>query len=366
MADKEGYHLIGCGCKSHFCPNCCVGLGWKLRQKLLAAVQSWSADRPIMVTCTIDRTNFENPQEAFEYVHSRGLVSRFVRELKRRYGGEIGHYFAVLEFQMESGEGWPHWHILLDASFVPHALLTDCWNAPGPAAGKYYDLGMVYVTKSSGFVCREHAANYATKYLVKFPRDGYPEWVLKREGIFKRYSSSKGLFRDLELEELEAAAKRVRELQEHGYPPEWDMADEVDEYDQWLAFGDCEEAPEPVKRGQYGRVAASVAGRVDACGRRVTLIEYRHDVTSAGEVKETKRWVASGRESLSTYADLLGIDIERNRIVLSFSQAASVVDHLARGGGVVAEVQESEPKRAGPVQRDLFEVGGGVFKGVGQ
>ena len=46
------------------------------------------------------------------------------------------------------------------------------------------------------FSSKAHAANYATKYLIKAPEEGWPEWVMWFDGQIHRYSTSRGFFQD--------------------------------------------------------------------------------------------------------------------------------------------------------------------------
>ncbi|QDU58326.1 rolling circle replication-associated protein [Aeoliella mucimassa] len=361
----NGFHVIGCGCKSFFCPECCTGRGWALRHKLMAAVQRWQASRPIMVTCTVDPRNFDGPEQAFDYVREKGLISRMVRELRRLYGEEVGHYFAVLELH-ESG--WPHWHVLIDADFIPHDSVERAWNAAGPAReGHRFRMGMVKITKPRGFVSKDHAANYSTKYLVKFPKGGYPDWVLKRQGIFKRYTASQGLFSDPELDALRDAAERAEFIRQEGYPPEWEMDEEPDEYEMYVAYEYPDGEAEAPARGPYERRAESIEGRVKLCGRKVTIIEYKTTIEVGGEVVVNKRWVASGNESLSALADLAGHEISSNRIILNWEQCEAIVHYLEGRGGQVSEWAPRKEAIPPPLdcQRALFDTGPMVLEGVG-
>lgn len=39
-----------------------------------------------------------------------------------------------------------------------------------------------------------HAVNYATKFCIKYPNDGFPDWVLDYEGRIDRYQASQGFW----------------------------------------------------------------------------------------------------------------------------------------------------------------------------
>src|SRR5688572_19809658 len=82
-------------------------------------------------------------------------------------------WFWVLEFQTESGDGWPHWHLLIDLSECGGFLdLKRCWRLWRDKWG-LGGLDLSHRETSSP----EHAIMYATKYLTKTP-EASPIWVL--------------------------------------------------------------------------------------------------------------------------------------------------------------------------------------------
>ncbi len=131
------------------------------------------------------------------------LLSRFVRELSRRGHLITAAYFWAVEFQ--SGTEQPHWHMLVDAKRVPYGDLVEVWSrfrpphAPALAEpitadnyhGRAPGFGSLQFTRSGSAL---KASYYATKYLTKYPQDGYPDWVLDRVGRMPRYGHSHKFF----------------------------------------------------------------------------------------------------------------------------------------------------------------------------
>jgi hypothetical protein len=88
-----------------------------------------------------------------------------------------------LEFQSKTGEGWPHWHLLIDLADLPGQRidLKKAWHL----WRNVYELGGLQLSSKMLNQRMEvgHALNYITKYLTKQPEGGYPEWVLHSETI---------------------------------------------------------------------------------------------------------------------------------------------------------------------------------------
>ncbi len=175
-ADRECPSMSGvlsisprrCGCRT--CPACARSLGWHLRQRLLA--HDWRVPR--MLTLSVDRhgtttgRGFDSPADAHRYVTEGRLVARLLSMLG------VKTWVWVLEFQTKTGDGWPHWHVLIDLADLPGQRLDlkrawhlwkHVWNVGG------FDLG----TKKFD---AHHAVMYVTDYLRKQPKGGYPLWVL--------------------------------------------------------------------------------------------------------------------------------------------------------------------------------------------
>ena len=94
---------------------------------------------------------------------------------------EIERWLWVLEFQEDSGTGWPHWHILIDRAGLPSnrvdlerawSLWRDKWKVGG------LDLRL-----RRQFEDASHAINYITAYMTKVPKMGFPIWVKQMAGV---------------------------------------------------------------------------------------------------------------------------------------------------------------------------------------
>jgi hypothetical protein len=176
-----------CRCGVRTCNDCGRFLGWYARQALLGVADVFK--RPKVLTLTVDRSRFAGPREA----HSRISGGKYVRRLMRALG--ITRWVWVLEFQMKTGDGWsggrvelgsPHWHLLIDVGDLPargkvpnYLDLPKAWKLWRDKWG----LGGLDLAEKGKDMTPAHAINYLTKYLIKQPEGGYPEWVLKTHSI---------------------------------------------------------------------------------------------------------------------------------------------------------------------------------------
>lgn len=168
--NKRKYRLTGrvfikpCNCRCRTCPDCATHYGMAVRYRLLDRAEEFH--QPAMFTLTVDRKAFASPLEAFTKITQEG----YVRRLMRLLGVDLWAW--TLEFQMQTGEGWPHWHMVIDLSIgkldLPRAwrLWRDKWK-----------LGGLDLQRKSSKNAR-HALMYVTKYLTKYPEAGFPIWVL--------------------------------------------------------------------------------------------------------------------------------------------------------------------------------------------
>lgn len=163
-------------CRNRTCEICGARRGWITRQKLLGKSQLWR--QPAVFTLTIDRKRFSSPVAAFRKV----VEGRHVARLMQLLGCKL--WVWVLEYQQKTGNGWPHWHILVDLADLPGGRLDlrrawklwrDTWHLGG------LDLS----AKDVEFQSVEHALLYITKYLTKQPEGGYPTWVLKSKRMIR-------------------------------------------------------------------------------------------------------------------------------------------------------------------------------------
>lgn len=156
-------------------------MGWRVRQCLLSKSERFR--NPAMLSLTVDRKHFDSPEHAHQIITQGSYIARLMRLL------DIRTWFWVLEFQTKTGDGWPHWHLLIDLADVggridlPHAwrLWRDKWK-----------LGGLDLSVRRSFADREHAVFYVTKYLTKMP-EAFPLWVIRCEKAIRFIGGGKAL-----------------------------------------------------------------------------------------------------------------------------------------------------------------------------
>ena len=141
-------------------------------------------ERVLMLTLTVERK--ENPKDAYEKAQKDRAVSELIRALHRNKFLLSKRFFYVIEFHKD---GYPHWHVIVESGFIPHSELKKRWAR-----------GHVWISagprnKSESFSSPDHAMNYVTKYLTK--SEPFPKWVMEYEGNMRRFSTSRGLIREI-------------------------------------------------------------------------------------------------------------------------------------------------------------------------
>lgn len=108
-------------------------------------------------------------------------------------------YFYVLEWQKDTEQ--VHFHVLYDASYIPWEALLRSWSKhrpkdTGQVVGDRPAFGTILVSKPEFQGGHVHAARYVTKYLIKMPEEGFPEWVMQmgEHRRIRRYSTSRGFW----------------------------------------------------------------------------------------------------------------------------------------------------------------------------
>ncbi|QNN23792.1 hypothetical protein HED60_16445 [Planctomycetales bacterium ZRK34] len=136
---------------------------------------------PIMLSLTIDRDAYDSPAEAFDQVTPK--VSRLLSE---RLG--VGVWARVIEPQTKSGDGWIHWHVLLDLG------CTRFEKRRGWASLRQFNAAVRAswcdrwgVAQRGGIDTqlarsRKGIVGYIAKYLVK-PWPAIPCWLLSRSMV---------------------------------------------------------------------------------------------------------------------------------------------------------------------------------------
>lgn len=342
LGDLKQAYVVAKGCKNRYCPDCCTSLGVKLRERVRDQIADWKA--VLLVTLTVDPTLFGGSQEAYERVRERRGISRLVRSLLKTGHLSTGRYFVAIEFQ---ANGMPHWHLLLEASFVPVERVQELWdlNRPegaGPVQPNRPGFGFVWMSKSD-FKSMDHAANYVTKYCLKHPEKGYPDWVLDFEGRVPKYSTSRGFFADDEemgevVETTTEACFCSRCRGEQRGNAVWKPVALLPE--DWEAMGRKGAEAHRVKMLEDGRelreVCCSIDGRerekaprektirhrVQKCGESGTILLERIKILAPGKegepVKVSKKWYWLGylKIPFAEYAEVQDFEARRYPVEL--------------------------------------------------
>lgn len=183
--------ICGDRCKDWFCPHCASVQGPRLRARLIDRVKDWR--NPIMLTFTVDRDLLPSAEAAFKHVADRRAISKVMAEIRQYLSRS--DWFCVVEFQKDGG--WPHWHVLVDSSFVPIVAVRTAWRRFVPKSVRHLirptidSLGIVRYSKPDGFKNAKHAVLYLTKYLIKGPNDGFPKWVMNATYRIRRFGTSR-------------------------------------------------------------------------------------------------------------------------------------------------------------------------------
>jgi len=240
------YEARGCRCKSGFCDDCCESWGIAIRLRLIPVVESFT--RVQMWTLTVDPDLFDSPKAAYEYLKQERCVSNLMRSLRKIGVLHSNRYFYAVEWHKN---GHVHFHLILDASFVPKEKVQAIWDQfrptwAGPKTENRPGFGIVRVSTRK-LRNKRHAASYVTKYLIKPPENGYPEWVLDYGQYIRRYSTSRGFWGDSNPEEGDTFSEKSK----------------------------LETKTQGTKRRRYrdpGEARSTIRERRDKCGNKTVLI----------------------------------------------------------------------------------------------
>jgi hypothetical protein len=155
-----------------------------------------------MFTLTLDPQLHESPEAAWEYCQKNRAVAETMRRLElwgyiQPIDGKR-EWFAVLEWHKS---GWAHWHVLVPTkpSGDLFAALKRAWNMNWPGWEERVAIGrpgfgaVKFRTQSS--ITAAHAANYACKYVIKYPEEGFHDWVIdKNRKSVHRFTASRGFW----------------------------------------------------------------------------------------------------------------------------------------------------------------------------
>lgn len=286
-----------CGCRSRFCPHCCLPLGIQLKGKLRAELVKFK--HPMMLTFTIDPQLFSSPAEAYRYVTAKRCIAVTIQRLHRWKLLHSDRYFAVIEWQQN---GWPHWHVLVDADRIPFDKLCEAWNRNWRGWRQRVALGRPGFGSVrfsvDHFDDRERAAGYVTAYLTKHPDHGYPDWVLDSPTrSVHRFQTSRGFWTD---------AAGSEEDDQRG--------DDCNE--SVTADGDCTN-PETVDEPET-KERRTVREQIASCGNRCVVLLVRETLDQqTGETAELREFVLSLPVELSAVVAAVAPDEVNQRGTLA-------------------------------------------------
>ncbi len=234
-------------CGIRMCGRCGPRLGRSVRARL--EERSGLFAKPMMMTLTVDQAGtksgggFPSPGAAHAYVRHKRLIPRLMRELG------VDTWFYVLEFQKNAKGGWPHWHVLIDASRLPGGRVDfrkawEIWL-------ERFKVGMPKFSVEGlprGFKNPVHAIRYITKYLTKRPEDGFPEWVSEERDRVRFLAASRRVG-------ALVAAPRAADVEPSEPDASAPIAVEDDERD--------DEQRIPPDRGSYGERLKKCGGSCD-------------------------------------------------------------------------------------------------------
>lgn len=154
MVHKErGTYLVsGITCKRWGCAPCG-------RQKI-RDLAWWTklACPNKLLTLTVDPKAHDNPELA--WLSTAPKVPELVRSLRKKWG--VIEYLRVVEL---TDKGWPHYHLMVRAAYIPQLVIRKCWE--DLTAAKIVDIREVKQFFNS--------FQYLVKYLTKLKRVDWTE-----------------------------------------------------------------------------------------------------------------------------------------------------------------------------------------------
>lgn len=149
--------------------------------------------RWLLISLTINRELFIGPEAAYQ------RANEYVRKAIAS-GCPKGIWFAAVELQGKTGDGWPHWHVL---AYCPDSRSPDqvkahvlrAWRTRTPHFDPETGEVSSWSSESIGFVDVEEvesakgAGTYAAKYVVK-PWPAVAPWMLASTCRFRKFRLS--------------------------------------------------------------------------------------------------------------------------------------------------------------------------------
>lgn len=175
-----------------------------------------------MVTLTVNRLLFLSAEMAYQRCNER--VREVMRGLRSEFG--VSLYFVVFEVQKKTGEGWPHWHVMVllpDGAEVGEveARVRRLWALKVERVDEETGEVVGVVRESIGFsdvsLCRSAGGSgrYVAKYLTK-PWRAVPEWMGRSHRQLRKVRAGVGCF---DWWERHGRHERKRERRRAAVPP---------------------------------------------------------------------------------------------------------------------------------------------------
>lgn len=168
----------------------------------VAALGDVLRGRWLFITLTVDRSKFLSPAMAYQRCNPR--VCRVAAALR-----EAAVWVAAFEVQTKTGDGWPHWHMMIhvgeDGRSLAElkAVVERAWCVVSEHEGEVdRSTGEVLTWKAReqiGFVDVQDGrsagglARYVAKYVTK-PWDEVPGWMLQSSRQLRKIRSSTAAF----------------------------------------------------------------------------------------------------------------------------------------------------------------------------
>lgn len=176
--------LKKCSCNSSWCPSC-----WRFLKKALVGrmrSMNWRHVREVMVS--VDRSIYENGEQAFDDITLKRGVGNLIKNLQRTDGVTIVDWVCVIEWHED---GFPHWHILIvtqeegQAGMIGYQKIKDRWPF-GMWVTETYIKSAVHWQNLVGYFDKHGYFEKGKAYQGRLP-----EWALKRNRTIKRWHSMK-------------------------------------------------------------------------------------------------------------------------------------------------------------------------------
>ena len=195
-----------------------------------------------------------------------------------------------------------HYHVLLDAEFVDINSAREAWGKHVPkdyvreSDDKSPAFGHVRFSKGD-FKNMTHAARYASKYLLKVPEYGWPDWVLNSKKRVVRYTTSRGFWP----QEEEPTDDKV--------PDSWEpkIHEGLGECEPDCFCRLCREAiDEP-------EVETTVNDRIQNCRTKTALIKETEILYSDGTLRTQVEYIESYEASPIKIAQALSVELQNEK-----------------------------------------------------